>query len=253
MYLWLFLSRNSEKQHCSQPKSRSIASYWQQKRCWSETADAPDGCVFIGDAQLASDSPPVCLKPACFWNAVVDNLNLISPTHQLHILFSRRPGNCRHPSQASRRQPISQTRSFIVHQQTVSREDNGYMTAQPHRKTQVRQTGAIMDINYVRTKTNYSASQSGNRPEVVAAKTLWLCRKCSYGSTHQPARPAAADRQQALPCLSSSARKPDERQHALRRRRGVQRSQWQFVGWDKSPKASLGKAKLKQNFYTGLM
>ena len=41
MYLWLFLSRNSEKQHCSQPKSRSIASYWQQKRCWSETADAP--------------------------------------------------------------------------------------------------------------------------------------------------------------------------------------------------------------------
>ena len=41
MYLWLFLSRNSEKQHYSQPKSRSIASYWQQKSCWSETADAP--------------------------------------------------------------------------------------------------------------------------------------------------------------------------------------------------------------------
>jgi len=28
MYLWLFLSRNSEKQYYSQPKSRSIASYW---------------------------------------------------------------------------------------------------------------------------------------------------------------------------------------------------------------------------------
>ena len=41
MYLWLFLSRNSEKQYYSQPKSHSIASYWQQKRCWSETADAP--------------------------------------------------------------------------------------------------------------------------------------------------------------------------------------------------------------------
>ncbi|MDL1982210.1 MAG: hypothetical protein LWX02_12220 [Deltaproteobacteria bacterium] len=46
MYLWLFLSRNSEKQHCSQPKSRSIASYWQQKRCWSETADAPQPGVW---------------------------------------------------------------------------------------------------------------------------------------------------------------------------------------------------------------
>ena len=48
MYLWLFLSRNSEKQHCSQPKSRSIASYWQQKRCWSETADAPSEPVCFG-------------------------------------------------------------------------------------------------------------------------------------------------------------------------------------------------------------
>lgn len=41
MYLWLFLSRNSEKQYYSQPKSRFTASYCQQKRCWSETADAP--------------------------------------------------------------------------------------------------------------------------------------------------------------------------------------------------------------------
>ena len=31
VYLCLFLSRNSEKQHYSQPKLRSIASYWQQK------------------------------------------------------------------------------------------------------------------------------------------------------------------------------------------------------------------------------
>ena len=35
LYLWLFLSWNSEKQYYSQPKSCSIASYWQQKRYWS--------------------------------------------------------------------------------------------------------------------------------------------------------------------------------------------------------------------------